>query len=166
VTRHRSVITVITVFLIVLVGIVACNRSDRSRARAHAPVAASAESAEPLAIGAVLRTSITGDEPLICTRLEGGWRSDGPCQRFRLRTPEAGILLIHVSWDNRYSLGIRLRTDEGGAETARCCRSPMDLRARIDAGGVYEIDVILLTEWGAPDRQSFELTASVQRSVS
>jgi hypothetical protein len=38
----------------------------------------------------------------------------------------------------------------------------MDLRAHIDEGGVYEIDVILLTDWGSQARQSFELTASVR----
>jgi hypothetical protein len=36
----------------------------------------------------------------------------------------------------------------------------MALRTRINAGDVYEIDVILRTEWGAPERQSFELRAS------
>jgi hypothetical protein len=164
-TRHCSAITVL---LTVLVGTVACDDSDRSRARPHESPASAigAENAQPLAIGAILRTSITGDEPLICAHVEGGSRADGPCQRFRLRTPEAGILLIHVAWDNQHLLGLRLRTHEGGAESASCCRSPIDLRARIDAGAVYEIDVILLTEWGAADRQSFELTASVQRNVS
>jgi hypothetical protein len=38
----------------------------------------------------------------------------------------------------------------------------MDLRANIEAGGMYEIEVILLTDWGSHEQQSFELTALVE----
>jgi hypothetical protein len=158
----------LSALLIVLVATTACDQPDRNRARTRTspPSVTGLESAEPLAIGAVLRSSITGDEPLICVHVDEGTRSEGPCQRFRLRTPEAGVLVIHVTWDDHRPLRLKLRTREGAAQSTSCCNSPMDLRANLEAGDVYEIDVILLTEWGSPERQSFELTASVQQRVS
>jgi hypothetical protein len=166
VTRHPSSVLVFLI-LLVLVGTPTCNRPDRSPG--HVPrssaSAAETESAQQLAIGAVLRTSITGDEPLICAHVERDSRTEGPCQRFRLRTPAAGVLVIHLAWDDHHPLGLRLRTHEGKRESTSCCHSPLELKGAVDAGGVYEIDVILLTDWGVADRQSFELTATVERAA-
>jgi hypothetical protein len=61
-------------------------------------------------------------------------------------------------------MSLELRTVEGDAVSALCCRSPIDLTASIDAGGLYDIEVILLSDWGKPARETFEMTASLQHA--
>jgi hypothetical protein len=64
----------------------------------------------------VLRTSITGDEPLICDTSKKGLDRKVRVSGFGCGLPEAGILMIHITWDNHHSLRLRLRTPEGAAE--------------------------------------------------
>jgi hypothetical protein len=59
-------------------------------------------------------------------------------------------------------MSIELRTADGHEVNALCCRSPMDLAASIDAGGLYDVEVILLSDWGKPESEVFEMTASLQ----
>jgi hypothetical protein len=61
-------------------------------------------------------------------------------------------------------MSLELRTIEGDEVNALCCRSPMDLTASIDASGLYDIEVILISNWGKPEREAFEMTASLQQA--
>jgi hypothetical protein len=161
VTRYSAT----AALLVVLIGTVACNQPDSSRTGTRN----SLQMGDPprlLAIGEIARASITGDEPLICGHMDGQSRSGGPCQRFRVQALRAGVVGIHIKWDNQYPVRLRLTTLGGVELRTICCRSPMDLTAQIDSGGVYEVEVILLTDWGGPERAAFELTASFQHSVS
>jgi hypothetical protein len=47
---------------------------------------------------------------------------------------------------------------------ALCCGSPIDLVASIDEGGLYDIEVILRSDWGTPENEAFEMTAWLQNT--
>jgi hypothetical protein len=154
----------ITGLVVAIVVIVACGRSQSLRATGSANAQTGADTVRPVAMGELVRGSVAGDEPLICAHAREQSRFEGPCQRFRLHVPEAGLLRIRLTWDDVLPLRLELRTVEGTEVNAMCCRSPIDLTASIVAGGVYDIEVILLSDWGMSEGETFQMTASLQRS--
>jgi hypothetical protein len=161
VLRRLSALAGLLVAIVVAAG---CGRSDSSRASGSAHAQTGTEGVRLVAIGEVVRASVAGDEPLICAHEREQSRSEGPCRRFRLPIPDAGLLRIQLTWDDALPLGLELRTVEGAEVNAMCCRSPMDLTASIGAGGVYDIEVILLGDWGRPESEAFQMTASLQHA--
>jgi hypothetical protein len=63
-------------------------------------------------------------------------------------------------------MSLELRSADGREVNSMCCGSPIDLLAPIDAVGLYDIEVILLSDWGKPENEVFEMTASLQNTRS
>src|SRR5262245_23132568 len=85
-----------------------CSRSDANRDISSANARIGTEAVRSVAIGEVVRAAVAGDEPLICAYETAQSRSGGPCRRFRLWIPEAGLLHLQLTWDDALPLKLEL----------------------------------------------------------
>jgi hypothetical protein len=162
VTAGASVVTAGLVWLFAIAG---CRlRPDSNHSENAGVVTASANTARVLVIGETVRASVAGDEPLICTYPEGYASAGGPCRRFRLLVADPGALDIRLTWDRALPLRLDLKSASGATLTTACCASPLELTTRVEAGG-YDLEVILLTQWGEPHTATFEITTWLQHAT-
>jgi hypothetical protein len=67
-----------------------------------------------------------------------------------------------LRWDDGHPLLLAVTAADGAPLVTTCCRSPQELRLRVDGASAYELQVMLVTAWGREEHQPFELTTSLE----
>jgi hypothetical protein len=62
-------------------------------------------------------------------------------------------------------LRLDLRSIAGVSLNTACCGSPLELTTALLIDGAYDIEVILLTDWGRHEETTFEITTWVQEGT-
>jgi hypothetical protein len=109
-----------------------------------------------------LATTVSGRENFVCTSIRDDTRLEGPCRRFTLINPRRGVLVAMLKWKNQHPLTLSVKTLNGDLMGLASGRSPQVLRVPVDAGSLYEAQVMLLEPWGGDAHQAFELLISVE----
>src|SRR5262249_44041594 len=140
-----------------LFAIAGCRRPSTDDSGRPAAVTVGTGDMYLLEIGETVRASVKGDEPLICTYTEAHVSAEGPCRRFHVHPADPGALGVRLTWDTTLPLRLDLRSVGGAALSTACCTSPLELTTRVETGGAYYLDVILLTPWGESQAATFEI---------
>jgi hypothetical protein len=110
-----------------------------------------------------LVATVTGRESFTCTAAQQTERpTERPCRRFSIVARRRGTLVVGLRWDNGHPLLLAVTTADGVPIRASCCRSPQSLTLAVEATSAYELQIMLVTEWGREEHQPFEVTTSLE----